>query len=161
MITENRFRADLYYRLAVIRIRVPALRDRREDIPLLAAHFARAALASSRMQVPQATLDVLDAMFGELTRQDWPGNVRELRNVVERAVILADPAAGDAAAELQASMEKAVHKQITLRAARAEHERGYFEGLLRATDGDLDEAAEIAQVHRKSLERFLRRHKLR
>jgi DNA-binding NtrC family response regulator len=163
MITENRFRADLYYRLAVIRMTVPALRDRREDIPLLAAHFAHQALAGARTQVSPETLD---ALFGELTRHDWPGNVRELRNVVERAVILADPklVSGEqniAAGELQRSIEKAVHKQITLRAARAEHEREYFSDLLRATDGDLDEAAEIAQVHRKSLERFLRRHKLR
>jgi DNA-binding NtrC family response regulator len=158
MITESRFRADLYYRLAVIRIVVPALRDRREDIPLLAAHFAREALGAA---IP---FDVLDALFGELTRHDFPGNVRELRNVVERAVILADPelVQGEAGAqELSRSIEKAVHKQITLRAARAEHERAYFEELLRATDGDLDEAADIAQVHRKSLERFLRRHKLR
>jgi two-component system, NtrC family, response regulator GlrR len=159
MITESRFRADLYYRLAVIRIVVPALRDRRDDIPLLAAHFAREALTGSAIP-----FEVLDALFGELTRHDFPGNVRELRNLVERAVILADPERirGDQAPqELSRSIEKAVHKQITLRAARAEHERAYFEELLRATDGDLDEAAEIAQVHRKSLERFLRRHKLR
>jgi transcriptional regulator with GAF, ATPase, and Fis domain len=165
MVTENRFRADLYYRLAVIRVTVPALRDRRDDIPLLAAHFAAAALGNrARPPLPPQTLE---ALFGELTRHDWPGNVRELRNAVERAVILADPKiihAGvidQAAIELQRAIEKAMHKQGTLRAARAEREREYLTNLLRATEGNLDEAARIAQVHRKSLERLIRRHKLR
>jgi DNA-binding NtrC family response regulator len=164
MITESRFRPDLYYRLAVMRVVVPALRDRREDIPLLAAHFARQALTGAGGRVPQLALD---ALFGELTRHDWPGNVRELRNVVERAVILADPelvraTAEEAAGELSRSIVQAVHKRpLSLRAARAEHERRYFTELLRAADGDLDQAAEVAEVHRKSLERFLRQHKLR
>jgi transcriptional regulator with GAF, ATPase, and Fis domain len=165
MVTEGKFRADLYYRLAVIRVSVPPLRERREDIPLLAAHFAQDALGNrARPPLPAQTLE---ALFGELTRHDWPGNVRELRNVVERAAILADPRvihAGVldlAVGELQRSIEKAVHKQATLRAARAEREREYLADLLRATEGDLDEAARIAQVHRKSLERLIRRHRLR
>ena len=164
-ITENRFRADLFYRLAVIRIAVPPLRERREDIPLLAAHFATELLGdAARAGLPP---DTLDALFGELTRHDWPGNVRELRNVVERAMILADPellgaaALEVAAGELQRSIEKAVHRQHPLRAARAEHEREYLTALLAHTDGDLDAAAAIAQVHRKSLERLIRRLKLR
>jgi two-component system, NtrC family, response regulator GlrR len=165
MVAEERFRADLYYRLAVIRVTVPPLRERRDDIPLLAAHFAEAALGSHAR--PPLPADTLEALFGELTRHDWPGNVRELRNVVERAAILADPRtihAGvldRAAEELARSLEQAVHTQGTLRAARAEREREYLTAVLRATGGDLDEAARIAQVHRKSLERLLRRHKLR
>src|SRR5947199_9388772 len=126
---------------------VPALRDRREDIPLLAGHFAEDVLGHGGQQpLPE---DKLEALFGELTRHDWPGNVRELRNVVARAAILADPKvlhAGGvdrAAGELQRSLEQAVHKQVTLRAARAEREREYLADLLRATDGDLDEAARI------------------
>ncbi|MEJ7601705.1 MAG: sigma 54-interacting transcriptional regulator [Kofleriaceae bacterium] len=164
MITENRFRADLFYRLAVIRLVVPSLRERREDIPLLAGFFMRQALRDAPSAIPAETLDV---MFGELTRHDWPGNVRELRNVVERAAILADPkllraeAMDAAAGELQRSIEKAVHKQMTLRAAKTEREREYLTDLLRATEGNLDEAARIAEVHRKSLERLIRRHKLR
>ncbi len=164
MVAENRFRADLYYRLAVIRLAVPPLRERREDIALLAAHFARNVLGSRRSApIP---VETLEAVFGELSTHDWPGNVRELRNVVERAAVLADPKvirAGETAAarELQGSIVKAVRKELTLRAARAEHEQAYLADLLRATDGDLDEAARIAQVHRKSLERLLRRYKLR
>ncbi len=165
MIAENEFRADLFYRLAVIRMTVPALRDRREDIPLLAAHFARAALAEHG-PAPMPP-DMLEALCGELTRLDWAGNVRELRNLVERAVILADPGVihdstvENAADELRRSIEQAIHKRVPLRAARAEMEREYLTALLRATDGDLDEAARIAQIHRKSLERLVRQHRLR
>ena len=165
MVAEGAFRADLYYRLAVIRVAVPALRERRDDVPLLAAHFAQHALGDrARAALPA---DALEAVFGELTRYDWPGNVRELRNVVERAAILADPkrlragALDAAASELQRSVQKAVHRQVTLRAARAERERDYLIDVLRATDGNLDEAARIAKVHRKSLERLIRQHKLR
>ncbi len=164
MIAENRFRADLYYRLAVIRMVVPPLRERRDDIPVLAAHFARAALGDvTKAPLPAAALE---AIFHTLGAHDWPGNVRELRNVVERAAILADPkvlraSALDAANELSRSVEKSIHKQVTLRAARAEREREYLTDLLRATEGDLDEASRLAQVHRKSLERLIRKHKLR
>ena len=164
MVHEGRFRADLYYRLAVIRVTIPPLRERREDIPLLAAAFVKDILGDfAKTKIPQPTLE---AIFESLRHHDWPGNVRELRNVVERAAILADPkmvsgAALDAVTELTRSVEKSISKRVTLRAARAEHERAYLSDLLRATDGDLDEASRIAQVHRKSLERLIRKHKLR
>jgi DNA-binding NtrC family response regulator len=97
--------------------------------------------------------------------RDWPGNVRELRNVVERAVIMADPKllVGDpldAFAELRRRAEPALHRRVSLRAARDQTEREYLEDLVRATDGDLDEAAAIAEVHRKSFERLLRKHRI-
>jgi transcriptional regulator with GAF, ATPase, and Fis domain len=76
MVAEGRFREDLYYRIAVIRLRVPPLRERPEDIPLLAAHFAR------QLGAPD------DFDFGDLRERDFPGNVRELRNLVERAIVL-------------------------------------------------------------------------
>jgi DNA-binding NtrC family response regulator len=164
MVHEGRFRADLYYRLAVIRVPVPPLRERRADIPLLASAFVKDVLGDfARAKIPQATLE---AIFEGLRHHDWPGNVRELRNVVERAAILADPklihaGALDAVTELTRSVEKSISKRVTLRAARAEHERSYLTDLLRATEGDLDEASRIAQVHRKSLERLIRKHKLR
>jgi transcriptional regulator with GAF, ATPase, and Fis domain len=80
----GRFREDLFYRLSVFPLSVPPLRERREDVPLLAAHFAEA--ASRRLHVPRPRL--LRAEAERLQRYDWPGNVRELQNVVERAVIL-------------------------------------------------------------------------
>jgi len=161
MVAEGRFREDLFYRLAVIRVRVAPLRERRDDIPLLAAHFALA------MEAPETlTPAVLETMFADLRDRELPGNVRELRNLVERAIVLADPRqirAGEheAAEELGRSIERSLRKQMSLREARLEREREYLSELLLATAGDLDEAARTAKVHRKSLERLLRRHKLK
>jgi DNA-binding NtrC family response regulator len=159
LIAEGRFRADLYYRLAVLRVRVPPLRERRDDVPLLAAHFAREVSAPG---LPNA----LETIFDFLSHHDWPGNVRELRNVVERAMILADPKILkgeplDALGELRKTVERSLSKRISLRAAREQREREYLEELLRAVEWDLDAAAELAEVHRKSLERLIRKHRLR
>jgi two-component system nitrogen regulation response regulator NtrX len=83
-IAENRFREDLFYRLNVVPIHVPPLRERREDIPLLASHFVRT--LSEREGVPPRVLD--PAAVDVLTNMDWPGNVRELRNTLERLLFL-------------------------------------------------------------------------
>ena len=84
MVDTQKFRSDLFYRLKVFPIYVPALRERPEDIPLLIRHFAE--LFSRRMNKP-ITMIPAETM-GALVRYEWPGNVRELQNVVERAVIL-------------------------------------------------------------------------
>lgn len=84
-IAAGRFREDLYYRLNVVPLHVPPLRDRREDIPLLAQHFAL--LLAQRDGAPSRTLD--PGALETLQRYDWPGNVRELRNAIERLMILA------------------------------------------------------------------------
>lgn len=84
MVSEQKFRSDLFYRLNVFPIRVPALRERPEDVPLLVRHFAE--LFSRRMNKPITTIP--SETMGALTQYDWPGNVRELQNVIERAVIL-------------------------------------------------------------------------
>jgi DNA-binding NtrC family response regulator len=84
-VAEGRFRADLYYRLQVVPVRTPPLRERPEDIPLLVRHFLRAAADS--LGVPEP--DVPDDTMEYLSRYSWPGNVRELANAMERAVILA------------------------------------------------------------------------
>jgi DNA-binding NtrC family response regulator len=82
LVEEGRFRADLFYRLNVIPIRLPALRQRREDVPLLADHFLKRFMPDAeRKKVSREAMDILK-------RYDWPGNVRELENVLERAVIL-------------------------------------------------------------------------
>ncbi|MDX2133948.1 MAG: sigma-54 dependent transcriptional regulator [Saprospiraceae bacterium] len=86
-VAQGRFREDLYYRLSVFEIRLPALRERPEDIPELARHFAAlAAEKLNRRQIPVLT----EGFLWQLGRLSWKGNLRELRNVVERAVILAD-----------------------------------------------------------------------
>ncbi|HKI84163.1 MAG TPA: sigma-54 dependent transcriptional regulator, partial [Candidatus Krumholzibacteria bacterium] len=84
LIKEGRFREDLYYRLAVIPIEIPPLRERREDIPLLVAHFVQQLSEKNKSPTPSVLPEVLD----RLNSYDWPGNVRELENVIERAVVL-------------------------------------------------------------------------
>src|SRR5436305_11058375 len=82
--SEGTFREDLYYRLNVIPIRVPNLRERREDIPLLANHFQKKYAAAAGRSILRVNKDSLDALCG----YEWPGNVRQLENTVERAVAL-------------------------------------------------------------------------
>jgi DNA-binding NtrC family response regulator len=85
MVAEKRFRSDLYYRLSVFPVVIPALRDRREDIPLLVGHFMRKHAHRMKRRVETISPSALRAM----TEYDWPGNVRELANVIERAMIMA------------------------------------------------------------------------
>ena len=84
MVEDNKFRADLYYRLHVFPLHVPPLRERREDIPLLTRYFVQKHAQRMRRNIDTIPTSVLDA----LTSHDWPGNIRELQNVLERSVIL-------------------------------------------------------------------------
>jgi len=84
-VMEKRFRADLYYRLKVFPITLPPLRERSEDIPLLAQHF----LELCRVKLNRGDLTFSESALARLTQYDWPGNIRELQNVIERAAILA------------------------------------------------------------------------
>jgi DNA-binding NtrC family response regulator len=86
MIQEGRFREDLYYRLNVIPIHLPPLRERRDDIPLLVNHFLQIFCAEMGKRIEK----VADAAMDELVNYDWPGNIRELRNVIERAVVFCE-----------------------------------------------------------------------
>src|SRR5204863_743381 len=92
-VRERTFREDLFYRLNVVPIHVPALRERRDDIPRLVRHFVRKYARECRRDVRGVSAGALDA----LTRYDWPGNVRELENAIQRAVVLAR----DAVVQLQ------------------------------------------------------------
>jgi DNA-binding NtrC family response regulator len=84
MVAQNQFRADLYYRLNVVSLELPPLRERADDIPLLAAHFARKAATKHGRPTPGFTGTMVDA----LTSYQWPGNIRELENVIERSVVI-------------------------------------------------------------------------
>jgi formate hydrogenlyase transcriptional activator len=84
MVEERQFRADLFYRLNVFPIMLPALRDRREDIPLLARHFVRQLAWRMGKEIPHLT----DEVLATLRAHSWPGNIRELQNILERAMIL-------------------------------------------------------------------------
>ena len=92
MMDDGRFREDLYYRLHVITVQLPALRERRDDIPLLVQHFLEKYGEENNKRTLEITPDALDILLD----YDWPGNVRELENVIERAVVLSTGAKIDA-----------------------------------------------------------------
>jgi len=149
---DGRFREDLFYRLAVVTIRIPPLRDRREDIPLLAEHFAaKHGRAEGAAVSPQAR-EVLLAY-------DWPGNVRELENVVARALALNpsgvitpdDLPEHVRGAELAPGGTDLAHDRPTL----AELERRYAGQILQETGGNKTRAAEVLGIDRKTLYRLL------
>jgi formate hydrogenlyase transcriptional activator len=128
MVAEGTFRSDLYYRLNVFPIRLPPLRERPEDIPLLVRHFAQQ--YAQRLHKPVHTIpaEVLKA----LTRYPWPGNVRELQNVIERAVILAhDGALRPVLPTWQQPLQRSPEGGSTL----ADVQRGYIGRVLRDTSG--------------------------
>jgi len=86
MMADGLFRDDLYYRLSVFPIRIPSLRERREDIPLLVEHFVKHSAEAFRVPAVRVSEPAMDL----LTRYHWPGNIRELQNVIERSVLMAD-----------------------------------------------------------------------
>jgi DNA-binding NtrC family response regulator len=143
----GKFREDLYYRLAVIPIRLPALRERPEDIPLLAEHFLSA--AAHRLGKPVASFSA-DAMAW-LREHRWPGNVRELENVVERAAALAQgPEIGLADLRIEFILTPGVP---SMRPTLDEVERQYIRRVLTEVHGDKSAAARILGVSVRTLQR--------
>jgi len=160
-LAQHRFREDLFFRIAVIEITVPPLRERREDIPLLAAHFLESCAAQYGRQLDGITTAAMDV----ITRYDWPGNVRELKNAVERAVAYARgeyvapedlPAAVLAGAELHPRVRFHEWKEKTLERL----EREFLEATLEQHGGNVTRAAQALGVHRSTLQRLMRRLKL-
>ena len=130
-VAERAFRADLFYRLNVFPLEVPSLRDRRQDIPLLAEHFAQR--LSARAGKHPSRLD--PTTLALLQSYDWPGNIRELQNVIERAVIMSD--AGTLSVDrrwLAAAPPRAASPQPAPQSLRA-HEKAVIEGVLAETRG--------------------------
>jgi len=162
------FRGDLYYLLNVIGVRLPPLRERKEDVPLLAAHFLDVHSAKHSRPIEGFTTDALEA----LVRYDWPGNVRELESAIERAVALIDDTRIPVEAlpdevRLWNAGEKAMANLALLSyreavdVARDRGTREYLIALMREFGGAVTKAAERAGVERESLHRLLKRHGLR
>jgi two-component system response regulator AtoC len=147
---EKRFRRDLYYRLNVIALRLPPLRERCEDIPMLAREFARQ--AAKRFRRPVREID--PAALALLAEHEWPGNLRELRNVIDRAVIEEEGERLSAGA-LPRDFTVGTDRFIQSAAARGETleqvERRYVAEVLRRTDGNQSRAALILGISRKTL----------
>ena len=155
---EGRFRADLFFRLAGVRLHLPALRERRQDIRLLAEHLLR---MHQHQKQETSTLSV-DAMRS-LECYPWPGNVRELSNVIRNAIMFsADPRIEPEDLELPLPAERTVPP--TLRAARAQlvgqFERQYLDDLLRRCQGNLTHASRQAGQDRRALGRLVKKHAL-
>jgi len=153
-VADGRFREDLFYRLNVITIEIPPLRDRREDIPLLVQHFIEKYTRLAGKKVKGITPEALD----QLQKLDWPGNVRELENVIERAVVLAT---GDLITQADippAGEDQDGHPPIPFRVgqALADLEREAIQRTLRATGGDKDAAAKILGIGVATLYRRLK-----
>ncbi len=166
-VEKGKFREDLYFRLNVVPIVVPPLRERREDIPLLLDHFL-AMLTPATRETPQLS----DSTRGALIAHDWPGNVRELRNVIERALALnSDPGMlvaplGDnplSPSSAGPSLESfAFDPQLSFREQKEKwndkFERRYLEWLLVRAEGNISKAARDADMDRKYLHKLLKKH---
>jgi two-component system response regulator AtoC len=167
----GRFREDLFYRLHVFPVTLPPLRDRADDVPLLAHHFLAKHARALRREVSAFEPEALARLAG----YGWPGNVRELENAIERAVAVSagDPIrVADLPAEVagatpapMAAVDPAALARLPYREAVAEARdrtsREYLVALLAAFDGNVTRAAERAGLERESLHRLLRKHGIR
>jgi len=152
-IKEGKFRDDLFYRLNVFSIHLPSLRERKEDIPLLANHFLKISADRTNKRITGMTKEFI----GHLQRQEWKGNIRELKNVIERAVILAD------GPELRTE-----HLPLDLQQPGVENssfdlsnmERSHIQKVLHFTKGNKTKAAELLGIGLTTLYRKLDEYKI-
>jgi len=160
-VQKGRFRQDFFFRIGVIEIRIPPLRQRREDIPLLAAHFLEACSSRHHLRIEGIAPEVLDLLMS----YEWPGNIRELKNAVERAVAyargplitLADlPELVLQGAGRQGVQSFRAWKKDTLERL----ERKFLRDTLAEHGGIVSHAAKALGLHRSTLQRLMRKHHL-
>jgi two-component system response regulator PilR (NtrC family) len=168
LVAEGRFREDLFYRINVIPIALPPLRDRREDIPLLAAHF----LEKFSEQMGKSVTGVSNEAMALLSRYDWPGNIRELENALERAVALEStptvlpdslPSAirGETQRAAGAPVEMLPEAGFDLEAHVQGIERGYISEALRQAGGVQVKAAELLGMSFRSFRYYVKKYNLK
>ncbi len=153
LVAAGQFREDLYYRLRVVEIRVPPLRDRMSDVPLLAEHLLRKAAAATGSR----PLHLDPATTESLMSHDWPGNVRELENTLTRAAVLAT---GNVIRPEHIEVGSAVESSSPRLISLEEMEREHVARVLAATDGHKSRTAEILGVSRPRLDRMIERYGL-
>jgi two-component system response regulator PilR (NtrC family) len=167
-IADGRFREDLYYRINVIPISLPPLRERREDIPLLAEHFVAKYAEQMEKDIAGISHDAMEL----LVHYDWPGNIRELENVMERAValeptpaILADSLPpgirGESGRAPAAPIEGLPESGFDLEAHVKEIERGYIAEALKRAGGVQVKAAELLGMSFRSFRYYVKKYNLR
>jgi DNA-binding NtrC family response regulator len=168
LVNKSKFREDLYYRLAGCKLEMPALRDRRQDIPLLVDQFLRDLREQGFEDVPEKLAPESLKVFMSRT---WPGNIRQLKNAVKRVAVMGFDDAptgeyGDEATGPVTAMTPVVTAVtssggiVPIRDAREQFERQYLTELMAKHPGDLDAAAEVSGMHPKSLARLLRKYDL-
>jgi two-component system, NtrC family, response regulator PilR len=171
-VAEGTFREDLYYRLNVIPIRVPGLRERREDIPLLANHFLKKYAPAAGKSIQRVEARSLDALCG----YDWPGNIRQLENTIERAVALESrnelhvelPAERPKARAVAAGAETAfsiptgavLPDGVNMENYVAQIERGLLQSALGQTHGVQVKAADLLGVSYRSFRHLMKKYEL-
>jgi two-component system response regulator GlrR len=153
--TDGTFREDLYYRLNVVTLRLPALRERREDIALLVNHFLKTLAARYDKKVNAFSPDALEIMIAS----PWPGNVRQLFNVVEQAVALST---SDIVAPkiVEQAIQFGMQPIESFEESRRRFEYDYLTGLLKLTQGSVTQAAKLAKRNRTEFYKLLQRHGL-
>jgi transcriptional regulator with PAS, ATPase and Fis domain len=159
LVKAGDFRGDLFYRLNVVTVHLPPLRERQEDIPLLATHFLRKYSEMNQKLISHITPPAMDL----LCRYDWPGNVRELEHAIERAVTLTMntcilPEDLPPKLQHQADSQRPGHDEPLL--TLEELEKEHIQAVLRATQGNKKKAAQILGINRRSLYRMAKRYGL-
>jgi transcriptional regulator with PAS, ATPase and Fis domain len=156
LVREGRFREDFYYRLNVVALQIPPLRERREDIPLLAAHFLTRSAKRHGRPVPTLSPEAMALLFDH----HWPGNVREMENAIERAVLLTETDTifpGDLPPSLRGAPASGVSPEATLKPRRLEDvEREHILRTLDAHAWNQARAAEVLGIGRNTLWRKLK-----
>jgi DNA-binding NtrC family response regulator len=150
MVDEHKFREDLWYRMNTVRLVMPPLRERRDDIPLLARFFVNKYNGRYSREVK-----LMDSGVKELQHYTWPGNVRQLQHLIERLTILADRVDGETVLDALTAMESRDKPVETL----ADAQEDQIRKVLTATGGNKSKAAQILGIERKTLYRKLERMK--
>jgi len=154
-IADRQFREDLYYRLNVVALTIPALAERPEDIVPLALHFLKQVAARYRKEVTSFAPEALE----QLVIAPWPGNVRQLQNVVEQTVALATNGMIPASL-VQSALNDRASALTSLDEAKRTFERDYLVRILKITQGNVAQAAKLAQRNRTEFYKLLERHRL-
>ena len=155
----GRFRRDLYYRLNIISLILPPLRERKEDIPLLARHF----IEKYALELNKQVEDITGEAVQKLMTYDWPGNVRELENMIERAVIFSKQVVIERE-DISLSRQETKGAQESFKTAKAraieQFERKYIQDLLLAHGGNISRAAEAVHKNRRAFWELIRKYKI-
>ncbi len=154
-ITEQQFREDLFYRLNVVNLHIPPLRERREDIVPLAQHFVDKLAKKHGRRIIGFAADALDLLM----RAEWPGNIRQLMNVVEQCCALGTSVRIPAALVTRALRNKPMDI-LSYAEAKDRFERDYLVNLMKLTGGQVTEASRLAQRNRTEFYRLLQKHAL-